>query len=63
MLHRPMWDLGWVREGEGTCLPHGTTEPRPGIWVSYVPVADVQADIQALSGLHGHRQVALPEQP
>lgn len=63
MLHRPMWDLSWVREGEGAPLPHGVTDPRPGIWVSYVPVADVHADIRALSGLHGHRQVALPEQP
>lgn len=63
MLHRPMWDLSWVREGEGASLPHGVTDPRPGIWVSYVPVTDVHADIRALSGLHDHRQVALPEQP
>ncbi len=30
MLHRPMWDLGWIREGEGTHLPAGVTDDRPG---------------------------------
>ena len=23
MLHRPMWDLGWIRDGEGIHLPAG----------------------------------------
>ena len=30
MLHRPMWDLGWFREGEGVHLPAGVTDDRPG---------------------------------
>jgi len=63
MLHRPMWDLSWVRTGEGEPLPHGVTDPRPGIWVSYVPAADVSADIRALTHVRGHRLVALSEQP
>jgi len=62
MLHRPMWDLSWIRDGEGETLPHGLTDPRPGIWVSYVPAADVEADIGALTHLRDHRLVALPEQ-
>ena len=37
MLHRPMWDLGWFREGETVHLPAGITDERPGIWISYVP--------------------------
>jgi predicted GH43/DUF377 family glycosyl hydrolase len=63
MLHRPMWDLSWIRDGEGEPLPHGLNDPRPGIWVSYVPTADVEADIRALTHVRGHRLVALPEQP
>lgn len=63
MLHRPMWDLSWVREGAGEPLPRGLTDPRPGIWVSYVSAAAVAADIGALTRLDGHRLIALPEQP
>jgi predicted GH43/DUF377 family glycosyl hydrolase len=37
MLHRPMWDLSWIREGERTLLPEGLDDERNGIWVSYVP--------------------------
>jgi beta-1,2-mannobiose phosphorylase / 1,2-beta-oligomannan phosphorylase len=63
MLHRPMWDLSWIRAGEGEPLPRGLTEPRPGIWVSYVPAADAMTDLRALTHVRGHRLVALPEQP
>ncbi|HEV7650928.1 MAG TPA: hypothetical protein VGP26_22510 [Actinophytocola sp.] len=61
MLHRPMWDLGWFREGEGVHLPAGVTDDRPGIWVSYVPAADVERDLDALVQLGDHRLVALSE--
>jgi predicted GH43/DUF377 family glycosyl hydrolase len=63
MLHRPMWDLSWIRDGEGEPLPHGLTDPRPGIWVSFVSVADVEAGLGALTHVRGHRLVALSEQP
>ncbi|MFE9693288.1 hypothetical protein [Micromonospora sp. NPDC005806] len=63
MLHRPMWDLGWFRPGEGVHLPAGITDERPGIWISYVPAEEVQADIGALVRLRDHRCVALPEFP
>lgn len=59
MLHRPMWDLGWFRPGEGVHLPAGVKDERPGIWVSYVPVAEVQGRLDRLVHLSGHRQVAL----
>lgn len=61
MLHRPMWDLGWVRAGETVHLPAGITEERPSIWISYVDVDLVEADIRALSRPRDHRCVALPE--
>ncbi|TYC22788.1 glycosidase [Micromonospora sp. MP36] len=63
MLHRPMWDLGWFRPGEGVHLPAGITDERPGIWISYVPAEEVHADIRALVGLRDHRCVALSEFP
>ena len=63
MLHRPMWDLSWVREGERTLLPEGLDDERNGIWVSYVPLARAVADLFELTRMSGHRCVALPEQP
>ena len=63
MLHRPMWDLSWVRPGEGEPLPAGLADPRPGIWVSFVPVAAVDDDLRGLTRFEHHRLVALPEQP
>ncbi|OEU92215.1 glycosidase [Streptomyces abyssalis] len=63
MLHRPMWDLGWFRPGEGVHLPAGVTDERPGIWISYVPVAEAEADITALTRPRDHRLVALSEHP
>jgi beta-1,2-mannobiose phosphorylase / 1,2-beta-oligomannan phosphorylase len=63
MLHRPMWDLGWFRPGETVHLPAGTTDERPSIWMSYVPVDDVRRDVRNLVRLCGHRCVAQPERP
>ena len=60
MLHRPMWDLGWIRAGEGDVLPAGLDDPRPGIWISYVPVDEVGKDVSRLVHMSGHRLVALP---
>jgi len=63
MLHRPMWDLGWFREGETVHLPAGVTDPRPGIWISYVPVEEALADVRTLARPRDHRCVALAEYP
>jgi beta-1,2-mannobiose phosphorylase / 1,2-beta-oligomannan phosphorylase len=63
MLHRPMWDLGWMRPGETEHLPAGVTDPRPGIWISYVPVDLALADVRALTRPENHRLVAMSEFP
>jgi len=63
VLHRPMWDLGWIVPGAGSTLPHGITDDRPGIWISYAPVEAVRKNPGALVHLGGHRLVALPEFP
>jgi beta-1,2-mannobiose phosphorylase / 1,2-beta-oligomannan phosphorylase len=61
MLHRPMWDLGMFVAGGGTFLPAGVDDERPGIWISYVPVAEVQADVRALVRVRDHTLVAMSE--
>jgi predicted GH43/DUF377 family glycosyl hydrolase len=61
MLHRPMWDLGWILGGSGVFLPAGLDDPRPGIWISYIPADEVRADVRALTHVRSHRLVALPE--
>ncbi|MDN4599055.1 glycoside hydrolase family 130 protein [Leifsonia virtsii] len=61
MLHRPMWDFGFVRPDEQPPLPAGVTDPRASIWISYVPVDDAVQDLTALTRPAGHRFVAGPE--
>jgi predicted GH43/DUF377 family glycosyl hydrolase len=61
LLHRPMWDLSWIVPGAGTPLPAGIDDDRPGIWISYVPVAEVEADLRNLVRLRDHRLVAMSE--
>jgi len=61
VLHRPMWDLGETRPGEGIRVPAGVTDRRQSIWISYVPVSEVLADVSALTMWRGHRFLAGPE--
>jgi predicted GH43/DUF377 family glycosyl hydrolase len=61
MLHRPMWDLSWIVPGEGSFLPAGIEDDRPGIWLSSVPVEEVERDIRNLVRLRDHRLVAMSE--
>lgn len=63
MLHRPMWDLGWVCPGERAHLPAGLSDERPGIWISYVSADLVKADLASLVYLRDHRLVALSQYP
>jgi predicted GH43/DUF377 family glycosyl hydrolase len=63
VLHRPMWDLGEVRPGEGIQVPAGITDERQSIWISFVPVAEVVADTRSIVNWRGHRMLAAPEAP
>jgi predicted GH43/DUF377 family glycosyl hydrolase len=56
-----MWDLGWIVPGAGSPLPAGVEDDRPGIWISYVPVAEVEADVRNLIRLRDHKLVAMSE--
>ncbi|WP_216851595.1 glycosidase [Herbiconiux sp. VKM Ac-2851] len=61
VLHRPMWDLGETRPGEGVRLPAGVTDARQSIWISYVPVEAVERDLAELTRWTRHRFLAGPE--
>jgi predicted GH43/DUF377 family glycosyl hydrolase len=61
VLHRPMWDLGEIKPGEGVRVPANVTDVRQSIWISFVPVSEVEADIRNLVHWRGHRVLAVPE--
>lgn len=61
VLHRPMWDLGETRPGQGVRLPAGVEDPRQSIWISYVPLAAVLDDVRNLTLWEQHRFVAGPQ--
>ena len=61
MLHRPTWDLSAINGDGNIFLPNGLSDPRPGIWISYVPADAAQKDLRALTHVRAHRLVALPE--
>lgn len=63
VLHRPMWDLGEIRPGQGVVLPRGITDERHSIWISYVPLTDVLEDVRNLVRWREHRFLAGPEYP
>ncbi|MFB2599054.1 glycosidase [Herbiconiux sp. P17] len=63
VLHRPMWDLGETKPGEGVRLPAGVTDARQSIWISYVPVEAVARDLSELTRWTQHRFLAGPEFP
>lgn len=61
VLHRPMWDLEWLRQGEGMHVPAGITDPRPSIWLGFVDAEAVRKDIRALTRIYGSMEVATPQ--
>ncbi|MHC2999505.1 glycoside hydrolase family 130 protein [Microbacterium sp. HJ5] len=60
VLHRPMWDLGETKPGQGIRVPAGVTDQRQSIWISYVPLDAVLDDIAELTLWGQHRFVAGP---
>ncbi|MFZ8758112.1 glycosidase [Microbacterium sp. HMH0099] len=63
VLHRPMWDVGETKPGQGVRVPAGIEEERQSIWISYVPVASVREDLANLVLWEQHRFVAGPQFP
>ncbi len=63
LLHRPMWDLDWLRPGEGTPTPAGVDDDRPSIWIGYVDVDAVRRDLSALTHVEHAAMIAAPVMP
>jgi len=63
VLHRPMWDLDQLRPGEGIRLPAGIDDPRQSIWIAYVPLEEVLADIRSIVRWRENRMIAAPQFP
>ncbi|THE06643.1 glycosidase [Microbacterium oleivorans] len=63
VLHRPMWDLGETKPGQGVHVPAGIDDERQSIWISYIPLDDVREDLAALTLWEQHRFVAGPAFP
>ena len=61
VLHRPMWDLGETKAGQGVRLPAGITDERQSIWISFVPLEAVRDDLANIVLWDQHRFVAGPE--
>lgn len=57
-IHRPMWEV-WPKLEP--CPPEGIDDPRASIWISYVRLADAQADPSALLRPWGHTLLATPQ--
>lgn len=60
VLHRPMWDLSFVRPDDAPPMPVGVEDRRPTIWISYVALEDALRDLRCLTLVRGHRQVTTP---
>jgi predicted GH43/DUF377 family glycosyl hydrolase len=61
VLHRPVWDLGDIRPGEGEHPPKGET--RPSIWIAFIPLDAVQRDLGELARWRQNRFLAGPQFP
>ena len=65
ILHRPTTRLHFRRHHDGTkvILPPSGDETRENIWISYMPLKAVLADIASLTAVRRHERVMAPEQP
>ncbi|GAA2019825.1 hypothetical protein WDZ16_13960 [Pseudokineococcus marinus] len=61
VLHRPMWDLDWLRPGEGAPMPAGVSDARPSVWIGYVPLEDATADLGAATFITRSSPLLAPE--
>jgi predicted GH43/DUF377 family glycosyl hydrolase len=65
ILHRPTTRFHFHLHHDGMKLiaPPGGDETQENIWISYVPVKAVLADIASLTAVRRHERVMAPEQP
>jgi predicted GH43/DUF377 family glycosyl hydrolase len=63
LLHRPMWDLDWLRPGEGAPTPAGIDDDRPSMWIGFVDLEAVRRDLSALTHVEHAAMIAAPVMP
>ena len=65
ILHRPTTRVHFRPHDSGTTVtaPPSGDETRENIWISYVPVDSVVADITKLTSVRRHERVMAPQQP
>jgi predicted GH43/DUF377 family glycosyl hydrolase len=65
ILHRPTTRIHFRRHDSGTTVaaPPSGDETQENIWISYLPVDAVLADIANLTSVRRHERVMAPEQP
>ncbi len=61
VLHRPMWDLDWLRPGEGAPAPRGVEDDRPSMWIGFVDLEAARRDPAALTFVEHSSMVAAPQ--
>lgn len=61
VLHRPMWDLDWLRDGEGSPTPAGIDDDRPSIWIGYIDLEAATRDLSALTYIEQSSMIVAPE--
>lgn len=61
VLHRPMWDLDWLRPGEGARTPAGIDDDRPSIWIGYIDLEAATRDLSALTTVERSAMIVAPE--
>lgn len=63
MIHRPSYELWRLNQTPRSVVPRGVAEPRPSMWISYVPLASVLRDIHSLAIFDNHTLLATPQHP
>ena len=63
ILHRPTTRIAFHHEGCDLTKPPCAEETKENVWISYIPLADAQADVSALTAIAKHETVMAPEQP
>lgn len=58
LMHRPDYRLAQVDGQPWYNMPADLSETRPGCWISYIPLAEAQADISALARPAQHQPLA-----
>ena len=63
ILHRPTTRIAFHHDGCDLSTPPCGEETKENVWISYVPLADAQADVSALTAIAKHETVMAPAQP